>query len=209
MINLHIYWMQGWDNAPPRALRNRDAWISAGFNVICWDDENVGLKFKRLMPPAMRADITLARAMCNLGGVAVGADSSPLDVDSWKKSIEILPYWCGQVIWQSKKSSIGSPAQRPYIAGSYFNKGNPFIKDVVATHNILLKRVYKRTPNPFNLTGPKLWAKMYAKHSRYVNVIAGGYAFLKEPRITARSNSAWLDAGFANDWNGTKKQVWK
>ena len=206
-MNLHMYWMQGWDKAPPRALRNRDAWKKLGFNVICWDDSNVDIKWNSIFPAAMRADISLSRGMYRLGGIAVGADSSPIDTKTMLDSIKLLPPGIGQLIWQSKKSS--PKIDRPYIAGSYFPKGNEFIKEVVHKHNNVLKQNFTSIPSPINYTGPHLWAKVYKTHSSYVNVIDGEKAFLTEPRTDRISDVAWLDAGFANDWNAKKTENWK
>ena len=208
VFKIHMYWMQGWNNAPPRAKRNRDLWEKAGFDVVTWDDNNVNLKWNPHFPAAMRADITLAKAMYTLGGIAMGADSSPLDTDSFKKSISFLPPTVGQLIWQSKSSTQN---ERPYIAGSYFPKGNQFIGEVVKQHKKLLNRKFKPSDLPLNpiiYSGPRLWAPIYKKFSNCVNVIDGQKAFLTEPRSRFISNVAWLDAGFANDWNATKKENW-
>jgi len=209
MINVHMYWMQGWSEAPPRAKRNRDSWKKCGFEVKTWDDSNAGIKWNPHFPAAMRADISLASAMHKFGGIAMGADSSPLDTQSLIKSIDFLPPGIGQLIRQSKKSTN---AERPYIAGSYFPKGNAFIGEVVKQHRKLLNREFTKADlplNPLKYSGPGLWANIYKKHSNCINVIDGQMAFLTEPRSDATSSVAWLDAGFANDWNAVKTEIWE
>jgi hypothetical protein len=208
MIKIHMYWMQGWKNAPPRAKRNRDLWKNAGFDVTTWDDDNVEIKWNQYFPAAMRADITLAKAMYVFGGIAMGADSSPLDTETFKKSISFLPPTKGQLIWQSKSST---QKERPYIAGSYFPKGNQFIGEVVKHHKKLLNCKFNSSDlplDPLKYSGPGLWASVYKEFSNHVNVIDGQKAFLTEPRSSVISDVAWLDAGFANDWNATKKEIW-
>ena len=207
MIKAHMYWMQGWDNAPPKALRNAEAWKKAGFDLYLWDDSNNQIKFPSNFNPAMRADITLAKYQYKMGGLALGADMSPLDVDSLKKSISVLPEGVGQVVWQSSASY--SKKSRPYNGGSYFPKDNPFIKKVVNEHLKVLDTEFKTPPNPARYTGPGLWRTILAESSKTVNKVCGSKVFLTEPRVDKISEVAWIDAGFAGDWKGEKKDIWQ
>ena len=203
-----MYWMQGWDNAPPRALRNAEAWKDAGFDLCLWDDSNNGIEFPNNFYPAMRADITLARAQYHRGGLALGADMSPLDTDSLKKSIWALPSGVGQVVWQSRASS---PVQaRPYNGGSYFPKRNNFIKRVANEHLSVLQTNFAQPPSPFGYTGPGLWTRVLARDIKWdINKVCGSKVFLTEPRVDKESEAAWLDAGFAGDWSGENKDTWQ
>jgi hypothetical protein len=206
-MKAHMYWMQGWNNAPPRALRGLEAWKSAGFDVMCWDDETVKINWNKHIPAAMRADIVIAHAQYKFGGLAAGPDTLPLDVDSLKTSIDFLPEGVGQIIWQSKASWPTS--SRPYNDLSYFPKGNKFIGAVSAQNKEVLKIDFTSTPKPINYTGPNSWAKLLKEYAQYVNVICGSKAFLKEPRVKEQSQVAWFDPGLAGDWYGKKPGQWE
>ena len=206
MIKAHMYWMQGWDKAPPRALRNAYAWKEAGFDLHLWDDSNSGIDFPSNFNPAMRADITLARNQLELGGIALGADTSPIDTEGLKSSIHALPSGIGQIVWQSAASF--SKLSRPYNGGSYFPKGNHFIRQIVKEHNVVLLTRFPTPPNPVHHTGPNLWVNVYKRFGGSVNKVCGSKVFLTEPRVSKESDTAWMDAGFAGDWKGEKKDVW-
>jgi len=205
-IKGHMYWMQGWDNAPPRALRNYESWKAEGFDITLWDDTNVPIKFHPLIPPAMRCDITLSRAQFLYGGLGLGADMSPINADAIKNAVNALPKEKGYIVWQSLKSSAND---KPYNGGSYFPKENKFIEKVWENNQKLLRINYLDVPRPVRITGPYAWKKVFATHRQYVKVYKGSEVFLTEPRVSAVSNNAWLDAGFAGDNFGNKPEVWE
>ena len=205
-MKAHMYWMQGWDKAPPRALRSLEAWKSAGFDVMCWDDTNVNINWNKRIPAAMRADIVIARAQYKIGGLATGPDTLPLDVDSLKKSIDFLPPGVGQLIWQSKAS--WKKLSRPYNDLSYFPKGNKFIEAVNTQNQRVLNIDFEATPKPIDYTGPNTWAHLLQSHGQYINIICGSKAFLKEPRVKEQSQVAWFDPGLAGDHYGKKPENW-
>lgn len=218
-MKAHMYWMQGWDKAPPRALRNLEAWQNAGFDVLCWDDSNAGIKWNKHIAPAMRADIVVSKAQFKYGGLATGADTLPLDIKSFLKSIDFLPQGIGQIVWQSGKSFFDRSDGRPYNDLSYFPKENKFIEAVCKNNAQHLKTNFLKTPKPINFTGPNVWLQIFKKYAQHVNIIAGEKAFEKEPRINERSDVAWFDCGVAyqhdkfgediGDWYGDKPGHWE
>ena len=208
-MKAHMYWMQGWDKAPPRALRNLEAWQNAGFDVLCWDDSNAGIKWNKHIAPAMRADIVVSKAQFKYGGLATGADTLPLDIKGFLKSIDFLPQGIGQIVWQSGKSFFDRSDGRPYNDLSYFPKENKFIEAVCKNNAQHLKTNFLKTPKPINFTGPNVWLQIFKKYAQHVNIIAGEKAFEKEPKINERSDVAWFDPGLAGDWYGKNTGQWE
>jgi hypothetical protein len=208
MIKAHMYWMQGWENAPPRARRNYEAWKNAGFDITLWDDNNCDIVWNKYIPAAMRADIVLARAQFNIGGFALGADTSPINVEAMKKSIELLPDGKGQIVLQSKESTRHADALRPYNDASYFPKGNKFIEQINIHNNNVLKKQFTKVPNPCHNTGPDMWKKLLHSHRQYIEFVEAKVAFYREPRVSKFSKDAWLDPGLTGDWYAKKTNVW-
>lgn len=219
-MKAHIYWMQGWRNAPPRALRNAFAWKQVkGLEVTQWDDTNQGIllprgyKWHPAVGPAMKADIILALAQERFGGLALGADMAPLRpyaMLEFAADLSVRSSGKGWVVWQSRQ-------ERPYNGGSWFPRGNEWIRRVCDEHRSTLAKFALHGPDPKKMalvtTGPEMWHRLIDHHQlmweRSVEVLSGASVFLYEPRHQhIQSKEAWLDAGFTGDWNGTKTDAW-
>ncbi len=216
-MKAHVYWMQGWRNAPPRAVRNVKAWMDAGFDVVRWDDTNEravlppAYKWPEGVAPAMRCDVVLASAQARFGGLALGADMRPIRPQRIKNFAAMLEEWkpgVGFVVWQNR-------TDHPYNGGSWFPAGNEWIALVAAEHRRTLcdlRRVLA-SESPDKMTGPRKWKELIGCNKLLwrdqVEVLPGHKVFLYEPRHRDLiSKEAWLDAGFTGDWNGTKTGAW-
>lgn len=211
-VNVHIVWSQGWDNAPPMALRNAAAWEGIGV-VHRWsaiDAEKLGIEpaVMAAMPfPAMKADVLLAHAMLKFGGIAVGADMTPIDHEKIKTSLAAAAIaGVGQVVYQSFRDE-------PYSEASFFPSMHPWIKLVCNQQIINVSGMIEADKVVSRVTGPAMWRSLirqnYAMWISSVRTIPAWVAFTHEPRMRGRKHAGgWINPGLNGDWLGEKPGAW-
>ncbi len=213
---IHIFWDAGWDNAPPKAQRNAEAWEQVG-TVKRWSDDNArkwGFLHDAVTPtspPAMRCDIVLANAQWFLGGLAVGADMAPLDLNRINDELFFLESdearGAGMVVYGNHRSV-------PYNGFSYFPQWCPWMEKVREAH-LAVSCDAPKVRDLQDTTGPRLWRRLITYNLdlwlKYVRTYHAGQVFSHEHRKNRGADRpwAWVDPGLESDWNGTRPEVWK
>lgn len=212
-MKIHIFWSQGWDVAPPMALRNAEAWDAVG-TVERWSMERVRREgifepthpvlVREDLPYAMQQDATLIAAQRIMGGLAVGADMEPLRPDRIREHLIGLPDECGSVTLMR----TGHPCN----GFSYFPPYHPWTYKVERRHRTTISDFNGSTAVSV-VTGPRLWLPMSKQYRemwrRLIFTLQAPTVFLFEPgHRNRRTPNAWVNPGCNGDWHGTKKGVW-
>lgn len=212
-MKIHVVWAQGWDAAPPKAVKNSRMWEALG-EVVQWDEQSavrqLGVEktlLDKAVFPAMKADIILANAMLNLGGFAIGADMAPLDgLGLLRALLESERAGLGMVVYQTFKDE-------PYSGASYFPKDHPWLKLVVEKQRENVMAMVEPERRVSMVTGPWMWRSLMRYHyglwMSTVRTVPAWIAFSQEPKTRGTFRPAWIDPGLNGDWLGVKKAAWQ
>ena len=197
---LHQVWVQGEDNLPDDFRRNRELWRQdlEGFEMILWDNAMACERWPDYAAiqhlcshHAMRADLILARALRDIGGVTTGTDVIPNNIPNF------LDY-----IGCNDTMIVANPSGRSASNGlSYFkHTGHPFIK-CVCNHQLRdISLLSSR--NVWAVTGPRCWWEALVAHHWDLNIATDMRAFTKlYSDKEVRNKLAWVDAGYAGSWH--------
>jgi hypothetical protein len=226
-MEMHMVWSQGWGKAPPRAMRNRDAWASLGV-INCWSVESaikhqlpgcdllqtyaVGSRLAKA--PAAQADLILQGACMKHGGIMLGADNEPNG------------HHGEELIWSAEHAEKFDVAQ---IVMQTLRPGEPFQECAYWPQSsevlgVIMDRVRENLlsadPDDFKkvyaMTGARNWRHVRDNNRAFwdTNVfeVPGYVAYKFEPKTRNKrelwNEKAWVDPGLTFDWFGEKKEVW-
>ncbi len=198
---LHQVWVQGEDYLPLEFVKNREAWRSVlpdGWEMILWDDQKARRQWddydavsNTCSHHAMRADLILARAQRDFGGLAMGTDVVPHKTD-------------GLWVWCANNSSLvvcNIQGRSASNGVSWFAQPqHPFIK-CVCLHQ-LRNRALLRDKNVWRVTGPGCWYEALSRHHWDICMVSDKHAYThlySDKKIT--NDSAWVNPGYAGSWH--------
>jgi hypothetical protein len=199
---LHQVWVQGEDQLPEEYQANRAKWAAAlpdGWKMELWDDARAKAQWPdyaavadQCSAHAMRADLILARAQRDFGGLAMGTDVAP-------HKPEGLFAWCE---WNTSLVVCNIKGRSASNGVSWFSAPNhPFIS-CVCRHQ-LRDASLLRNRNVWAITGPGAWYEALSRHHWDICMVSDKHAYT---RLTIRSKTitndeAWVDPGYAASWH--------
>lgn len=212
---IHVVWVQGWENAPAKAVDNSSTWEALG-KVCRWSAENSRhfvdqslLAAVKSYPPATTADIILLSAVLRFGGYMVGADCRllrPGKVGCIVRDVESREKPFGLHVWQGYQ-------RRPYSGEAYFSANHPWPLVMVA--GLYRDLIYRRRPmkNSFAVAGPGAWLRRMKEHPGLLKGSTirqpGKEVFLREPNDRSRRTpGALMDPGLYGSWLGSPHEGW-
>ncbi|MBP7950372.1 MAG: hypothetical protein KA004_12010 [Verrucomicrobiales bacterium] len=198
---LHQVWIQGESNLPAEYKENREKWksrLGPEWDLILWDEQRAQARwadYKEFSAEcshhAMRADLILARALRDIGGMACGTDVIPNNIENllcWLETNDSLV-----IVNVSGKSASNGLA---YFA----DIGHPFIA-CVCRHQLRDRRLL-RHPNVWRVTGPGCWYEALAAHPWNLSLATDARAYTRFFSTGDRNNPlAWVDPGYAGSWH--------
>lgn len=197
---LHQVWIQGEANLPEDFAKNRALWQKElpDWEMILWDEESAVAKWPdyAVVSPlcshhAMRADLILARAQRDIGGIATGTDVVPNNIPNLLKWIE-----CNDTLVIANISGKSASNGLSYFGTTQ----HPFIK-CVCNHQ-LRDRSLLSDKDVWRITGPGCWYQALASRMWNINIATDERAYTKlySDRVV-RNPDAWVDAGYAGSWH--------
>lgn len=198
---LHQVWVQGESELPKEFKKNRDKWRSdlpEEWDLILWDDESASERwpeFKEVTAlcncHAMRADIILALALRDIGGVATGTDVIPNNIPDFLNFISATDtmvvtnphaYACSNgLVWMAEP-------QHPLMV-------------CVCKHQLRDKELLTKG-NVWHITGPKAWWEAIRAMMWDLTMVTDRKAYTRLCSEKKPTNlNAWVDAGYAGSWH--------
>lgn len=202
---LHQVWIQGEDKLPTPFKQNREAWRHAlplDWEMRLWDEESACRQWpkyralsKRCFHHATRADLILARAQRDFGGLATGTDVIPVNVPNL---LEWLATNGTLVVVNIRARSASNGI-------SYFEAvGNPFIRKVCKAQ--VEDEEMLSHANVWRATGPGCWFRVLASKMWNLALATDQRAYTKLINGSPVNPVAWVDPGCAGSWH-TKSSV--
>ena len=198
---LHQVWIQGEKNLPSDFQKNRELWrqvLPDGWEMILWDEEMAKAEWEDYAEVtglcshhAMRADLILARAQRDMGGLAMGTDVIPHNTEG-------LWAWCDN----NSTLVICNISGRSASNGvSWFASPNdPFIS-CVCRHQLRNKALLANR-NVWKVTGPGAWYEALSRYQWDICMATDRHAYTRlfsDKNIT--NPKAWVDPGYAGSWH--------
>jgi len=198
---LHQVWVQGEDELPEEFKKNREKWrneLPDDWEMVLWDNESASQKWPRFKEVtdrcnchAMRADLILALALRDIGGVATGTDVIPNNIPDFLKFIEATDT---MVITHPKGKSCSNGLV--WMA----KPQHPLMK-CVCNHQLRDKNMLS-SGNVWHVTGPGAWWGAVSAHMWDLTMVMDRKAYTKLYREKTVGNpKAWVDAGYAGSWH--------
>ena len=198
---LHQVWVQGESDLPSDFQKNRALWrekLPQEWEMRLWDDGAAKAEWEDYREVAdscpnhaMRADLILARALRDYGGIATGTDVVPNNIDNL-------------MLWTECNDSmvILNPGGGAASNGlSYFREPNhPFIK-CVCLHQLRNGNDLSGA-HVWGETGPGCWNAAIRAHMWNLSIATDRRAYTKLYSEKEVGNpDAWVDAGYAGSWH--------
>lgn len=198
---LHQFWAQGEAKLPAAFAENRARWrtvLPPAWEMRLWDDVSARAQWSDYhevsdlcMHHATRADLALARAQRDFGGLAMGTDVIPHNTDALFAFIEVVDSFVVANI-SSQSASNGL---------SWFVKPkHPFIC-CVCRHQ-LRNRGALASHNVWLVTGPGCWYQVLRRYMWELAMVTDKLAYtrsFREPNYT--NKGGWVDPGYAKSWH--------
>ena len=197
---LHQVWIQGESELPKAYTDNRNLWREnlPGWEMKLWDNETAQAQWSEYAEVeascshhAMRADLILARALRDFGGLATGTDVIPNNIPNLLKWLDV-----------NSSLVIANPSSNSASNGlAYFEDiRHPFIS-CVCNHQ-LRDRNLLRNKNVWLITGPGCWYQALVDHRWNLSIATDLRAYTRlYSDKTVRNPDAWVDAGYAGSWH--------
>jgi hypothetical protein len=198
---LHQVWVQGEENLPLPFKQNREKWrseLTDEWEMILWDDESASEKWPEFKAVtkicnchAMRADIILALALRDIGGVATGTDVAPNNIPDFLRFISA-----------TDTMVIINPSGKACSNGLVWmaNPKNPLM-DCLCRHQLRDRKLLEKG-NVWQITGPKAWWEAVNARMWDLTMVTDRKAYTKLYSEKKVGNpKAWVDAGYAGSWH--------
>lgn len=180
---------------------NREQWrqvLPADWTMVLWDNEKAREQWPeyaevehRCFHHATRADLILARAQRDYGGLAMGTDVQPACVSNLLQWLDVN----GTLV-------VVNPKDRSASNGiSYFREtGHPFISAVCRHQLRDLRNLSDK--NVWWSTGPGCWYEVLASQMWNLALATDARAYTRYWNGEASGNpQAWVDPGYAASWH--------
>ncbi len=196
---IHQVWIQGAENLPDAFKKNRDLWQEAfpDFKMMLWDQNSASRQWPdfekvsdKCFHHATRADLILARAVRDFGGLATGTDCRPNNIMKLRQITNTL------------ENFIVLTPGRPEISNGLqwsATPGHPFWK-CVCNHQLRSNGEHLGRKSVSSATGPKCYHEVFSARFWQLHVITAPLAFTRDWNGGWENPNALIDPGFAASW---------
>lgn len=196
---IHQVWVQGEASLPDKFQQNRSLWKKEfpDFTMVLWDEDTASRMWpdyaevsERCHHHATRADLILARAVRDYGGLATGTDCTPNNVTSFRKFIDI-----------ADSMLVITPGRKEISNGLQWSSGthHPFW-ECVCKHQLREGgRHLSNSDVPF-ATGPGCYMDAFRARKWDLFLVTATKAFTTDWAGTWRNPDAFIHAGYAASW---------
>lgn len=198
---LHQVWVQGEEDLPLSFKENREKWrieLTDEWEMILWDEKSASERwpeFKEVSKicncHAMRADIILALALRDIGGVATGTDVIPNNIPDFLRFIDV-----------TDTMVINNPQGKACSNGLVWmaQPKHPLMK-CVCKHQLRDKKLLEKG-NVWHITGPKAWWQAVNAGMWDLTMVTDRKAYTRMYNDKKPTNiKGWVDAGYAGSWH--------
>lgn len=196
---VHQVWIQGEAELPEEYQANREFWkkLLPDWTFMLWDNVSASDQWpdyaeveSQCSHHAMRADLILARAQRDFGGLAMGTDvkaNNIVNLLSWIETNRTLVV-----------ANVSGKAASNGL--SYFGApSHPFIS-CVCRHQLRDKKLLSDR-NVWRVTGPGCWYEALSAHMWDLSIATDRRAYTRLYSETEPGNpEAWVDPGYAGSW---------
>jgi hypothetical protein len=197
---LHQVWVQGEPQLPSAFHANREVWkmvLPRDWRMILWDDECAARQwadYRELRHlcshAAMRADLILARALRDFGGLITGTDCRPTRPAGLLHFVE---HHASMLVYDYKKRALSSGLAWSALPGC------PFFSAICVEQIRDPERLRSRSVAA--VTGPGAWTRIHGSRKWEVNLVSSRRAFVREWYEDAGiRRPGWIDPGYAASW---------
>lgn len=196
---IHQVWVQGEKALPKQFMDNRELWSKAfpEFELKLWDEESATLQWPdfarvkgRCYHHATRADLILARAIRDFGGLATGTDCTPNNVEALRKAMS------------ENQAFVVRVEGRPEVSnGLQWSAGpqHPFWK-CVCNHQLRGKGVHLSSPKVNRATGPRCYMEAFSAYPWGLTAIPASTAYTHDWKKGWSNKDAMINPGYAASW---------
>lgn len=199
---LHQVWIQGAAELPAAYAANREAWRAAlpdDWELWLWDNKTARARWSdyaeheaKCKHHAMRADLILARASRDYGGLCTGTDCTPVNPSP------LLDF-----IGSNSTMIVCNPSEPEVSNGLVWSAepGHPFFQ-CVCRHQLRSPARLSDT-SPHEMTGPGCYWQALKAHRWALIMVTCSIAYTHHWRRRDEINPAgWIDPGYAASWWG-------
>ena len=201
MKMIHQVWVQGEENLPDEYKKNRTKWAKAfpDFELKLWDEgsaraqwQDIDEHFDKCHHHATRADLILARAIRDFGGIATGTDCIPNNAVAFRKYIDV----CDSMI-------VITPNRKEISNGLQWSAepNHPFWQ-CVCKHQLREKGRHLPNNNVPFATGPQCYMDAFNARKWNLHLVTATVAFTTDWNKEWVNENAFIDAGYAASWWG-------
>ena len=196
---IHQVWIQGEKELPEEYARFRKEWAEAfpDWEMVLWDGAKAASQWPdfaeaspRCAHHATRADIILARAIRDFGGLALGADCSVKNAEALKTTIGALD---SMLVITPGFDEISNGLQWCAKAG------HPFW-NCVCRHQLREGGRHLGRKSVSEATGPKCYAEAFKARMWELGLVTAPKAFTRDWAGRWTNPEAFIDPGFAGSW---------
>lgn len=196
---IHQVWIQGEAEMPEEFKANRALWQAEfpDFEVILWDEESARKQWpefaavsSRCFHHATRADLILARALRDFGGLATGTDCRPNNSAKLKSILSVVDSFLVLTPGRHEVSNGLQWSARP---------NHPFWK-CVCNHQLRGRGRHLGRKSVSTATGPKCYHEAFHAHMWDLHVVTAPAAFTRDWKGGWTNPEALIDPGFAASW---------
>lgn len=199
---IHQVWVQGERALPEPFKENRRRWKAdfPDYEMVLWDEESAAKQWpeyaevsKRCHHHATRADLILARAIRDFGGIATGTDCSPNNSASFRDFLCV-----------ADSMLVITPGRKEISNGLQWsaNPNHPFW-ECVCKHQLREGGKYLSSANVPAATGPGCYMEAFQARKWDLFLVTATRAFTTDWAGSWQNRAAFINAGYAASW--TKK----
>jgi hypothetical protein len=198
---LHQVWIQGEGELPEEFKANRAQWRAAlpDFEMVLWDEESARKQWPEFAEVsnscyhhATRADLILARALRDFGGLATGTDCRPNNHAKLRALLNVVDSF---IVLTPGREEVSNGLQWSSRAN------HPFWK-CVCNHQLRDHGSHLSRKSVSSATGPRCYHEAFHAQMWDLHVITAPGAFTRDWKHGWTNPDALIDPGFAKSWVG-------
>lgn len=196
---IHQVWIQGESELPEAFKKHRAAWADAfpDFELVLWDEGSAKAQWPdfakvsdQCYHHATRADLILARAVRDFGGIATGTDCVPNNPERMRKFIEAADT---MIVLTPGRNEISNGLQ--WSA----EPGHPFW-ECVCKHQLREGGRHLSNSNVPFATGPDCYMGAFRARKWELFIVSASVAFTHDWCGAWTNRGAFINPGFAASW---------
>jgi hypothetical protein len=196
---IHQVWIQGEEAMPEAFKANRGLWQAEfpDFELVLWDEKSARAQWpefaavsSKCYHHATRADLILARALRDFGGLATGTDCRPNHPGKLR------------AIMEATDAFLVLTPGRPEVSNGLqwcAKPNHPFWK-CVCNHQLRERGKHLPRKSVSAATGPRCYHEAFHAHMWDLHVITAPAAFTRDWKGGWTNPTALIDPGFAASW---------